>query len=287
MSFIDDSKIESLLQGVVIPSRPAVLTALMEELRKPMANGKRVALLIREDPGLAAGVLKSANSPLFGGGRKIGAVADAIRLLGFGTVLNLVVEVLLRRSIATTDASLARFWDSSLYAATIGAEVAGMLGGTARDTAYTFGLLHDCGIPLLVQRYPNYKDVLAIANDDAERSFTAVEDAAVGTNHAAVGYFLAKSWGLPTSVCKAVMCHHDYTVLTEPAGLDDEARSLVAINLIATYVGGVCLRTNQDAEWPKGREAVAAYLGYSPSELDDFAEDLIDKLESRMADAAV
>lgn len=279
MRTIDDSRIEEALKGVSIPSCPAILTELLGELRKPQANGKRVAQLISQDVGLAAMVVKTANAPLFGSSRQIGSVADAIKLLGFNTVSNLVCEGLLRSAIGTRDASLERFWDSSVHTAAVSAQLAGRLGGSSRETAYTFGLFRDCGIPLLVQRFPDYKQVLGRANDCADRAFTEVEDEALSTNHAVVGYFLARSWGLTDTVSQGILCHHDYALLEDPVGLAVESRALIALNVFAEHIVSHHLRLRQDMEWIKAAERVASFFGTSIDELDDLADDILYQLD--------
>src|SRR5574343_53917 len=90
------------------------------------------------------------------------------------------------------DAAMDRFWESSALTACVSAELARRLRCVRPDVAYTFGLFHDCGIPLLVKRFPQTKEVLAAANAAEERGFTDIEDGLMGTNHAVVGYFLAK-----------------------------------------------------------------------------------------------
>ncbi|HRP23706.1 MAG TPA: HDOD domain-containing protein [Thauera sp.] len=278
--------IEAALKGIHIPSCPNVLAELMAELRQPQVSGKRIAALIGKDVGLAAVVVKSANSPFFGVSRRIASVDEAIRLLGFGTLTNLVQEATLRNAISDRNASLERFWDNSRYTAAASALFARKTGSARPETAYTFGLFHDCGIPLLVQRFDNYKQILGIANQATERWFTAVEDEALDTNHATIGYLLARSWGLTEAVCQGILCHHDYSVLDGDAGLDAEARALIAINVVGEYVAGTHLRTRRDAEWDKGREPVARFLGYSPAELDDIADDLVYAFDCHTRDEA-
>ena len=270
-----EHNLEQAVKGVNIPSCPAVLAQLMDELRQPQVSGKRIAALIGKDVGLAAVVVKSANSPLFGSGRRIGSVDEAIRLLGFGMLTNLVQEALLRSAIAEPGAALERFWDNSRYTAAASAMIARKTGCARPETAYTFGLFHDCGIPLLVKRFPNYKQVLATANQAAGRCFTEIEDEALGTDHATIGYILARSWGLTEAVCQGILCHHDYSVLVEEATLEPASRTLIAVNVVAEYVAGTHLRTRRDAEWDKAREPAAHFLGYSVTELEDLADDII------------
>lgn len=277
----NDKDVELALKGVRIPPCPDILMQLMTELRDPGVSGKQISTLIGRDVGLAAAVVRSANSPLFGAARKLDSIDDAIRMLGFGSLTNIVQEAMLRNAIPDSSATLERFWDNSRYTAAASALLARRTGAVRAETAYTFGLFHDCGIPLLVKRFPDYKRILGVANQTTDRWFTAVEDEAFNTNHATIGYILARSWGLSEAITQAILCHHDYSVLAGDSGLDHEARALIAINVIGEYVAGTHLRTRQDAEWDKGRDAVACFLGMPLTDIEDLAEDVLLALESQ------
>ena len=271
------------LHGIVIPACPAILTRLTEELRSPLINSKTIANLISQDVGIAAMVIRTANSPLVGGGRRIASITDAVKMLGFGSLANLVNEALLQNTITTTGSALERFWDSSRYTAIAAKRLAGIVGRVNPDTAYTFGLFHDCGIPLLMQKYPEYKGVLRKCNEDTSHLFTAIEEDAIDTNHAILGYYLARTWGLADAVTLGILTHHDYAQLEDPRNLNSESHRLVAINVIAEYVASTHLRTIQDAEWRKARDAVAICLGYVQADLDDIAADLIYQFDEALA----
>jgi hypothetical protein len=68
-----EDEIGRLLKGLDIPPCPAILSALMQELRKDEANVGRVARLISQDVALAAGIMKIANSALFAPARQVGS----------------------------------------------------------------------------------------------------------------------------------------------------------------------------------------------------------------------
>ena len=272
------------LRGVAIPACPAILIQLMDELRDPSAiNHKKVAGLVSQDAGISAIVIRTANSPLLGSGHRIASITDAIKILGFDSLTNLVREALLQDSICGNHASLDRFWDNSRYTAVAGKRLASIVGKVNPDTAYTFGLFHDCGIPLLAKRYPEYKDVLRKANSNIERLFTDIEEEALGTNHAIIGYFIARAWGLSDAITQGILNHHDYAQLGNPRNAGSEAHRLIAINVVAEYIASTHLRTVQDAEWARAREAVAICLGYIASDLDDIAEDLIYQFDETLA----
>ncbi|MDR1064347.1 MAG: HDOD domain-containing protein [Azoarcus sp.] len=266
---------KTLLQGITIPPCPAILDRLMAEIKSPLVNNKKIAGLIKQDVGIAAAVIRTANSPLIGGRHRIASITDAVNMLGFKLIANLVNEALLKSTINTNGTPLERFWDSSRYTAIAAKRLATVVGGVNADTAYTFGLFHDCGIPLLTQRYPEYKNILREANQDTQRAFTDIEESALGTSHAILGYYLARTWGLADAVTQGILNHHDYTQLEDPRNLRSETHRLIAINVMAEIVASTHLRTVQDGEWRKAREMVSVCLGYIPTDLDDIVDDMV------------
>ncbi|MDR2015664.1 MAG: HDOD domain-containing protein [Azoarcus sp.] len=271
------------LHGVTIPACPATLTQLMDELNSSHTNSKKIAGLVSQDAGISAIVIRMANSPLVGDGRRVDSIAGAIKTLGFGSLINLVRETLLQNSINADNASLDRFWDNSRYTAIAGKRLASAIGRVNPDTAYTFGLFHDCGIPLLTKRYPEYKSILREANENTNRIFTDIEEEALGTSHAIIGYFLARAWGLADPITLGILLHHDYAQLEDPRNINSETHYLIAINVMAEYVASTHLRTVQDAEWARAREAVSVCLGYVASDLDDITDELIYQFDETLA----
>ena len=90
-------------------------------------------------------------------------------------------------------------WNNSIDVAMTCAAIAKILGITSVDEAYTFGLFHDSGIPLLMEKFENYTQVLKQASTATTRKVTDIENDAFGTNHSVVGYYVAKAWLLRNS----------------------------------------------------------------------------------------
>lgn len=282
MPTINEFQITQLLRGLEIPPCPAVLAELSMEMRRQPANGERIAALIGRDVALAGGVLKIANSPLFANEKRITSVGEAVSLLGLQRLFNMVINELLRKTLTSSELPLRmdRFWDSAAYNACIAAELARHLPGTDPDTAYSFGLCHDGGVPIMMRRFADYKDTLQQANESVGQSFTACEDGRHGTNHTVIGYLMARNWGLPEPVSQAVLVHHDYSIFANDNHLPDETLALVAINFVAERITGLYLRSAADAEWQRGRALVGSFLGMSEEEMGDLIDDLLFRLDS-------
>lgn len=278
-AFPEEKLMQSMLNGVDIPPCPAVLIELDAELKKDMPDQREVGLLISKDVALSGHVMLIANSPAFSTGNKLISVMQAINVLGMQSVFNMVVGHLLKVALASgQDFSLERFWESSALTARVSAELAKRLRCVRPDVAYTFGLFHDCGIPLLMKRFPKTREILAKANACEDRIFTEVEDEELGTNHAVVGYFLSKRWQLPDFISEGVLYHHDYSVLSKPGSVADISRALIAVNVLAEHITRLHNAGADEEEWAKAAASACAYFNLSLGAVDDLIEDLLDWL---------
>jgi HD-like signal output (HDOD) protein len=265
MNDLSIKEAEQLLAGVVIPPRPSVVTAVMEERSRPEPDMQRIAHLVSSDVGLAAAMLKAINSPLYGLRRSVTNIDQAVFLLGMKSVSSLVLGLSLRKAMPTS--GLERFWDSAARTALICSHLTKVLEISSREDAYLFGLFRDCGIPLLIQRFPDYKATLGMANSEHERSFTVVEDERHGTNHAVVGSLLARSWHLPEILREAIRNHHDCEVFN--SSLPADALNLIAVGHVASHIDNALSRLAQDSEWERQRHAVLGQLMLSEADLED------------------
>lgn len=275
MADLTTAEAEKIISSISIPPRPAIVNAVLEERSKSEPDLRRIAQLVSTDVGLAAAVLKTINSPFFGLRRQVTSIEHGVSMLGMKNIGALVISLSLRNAVPTQ--GLDRFWDEAARTALVSAYLAQTLGCGPKEDAHLFGLFHDAGIPLMMRRFPNYRDVLKQANAEPVRSFTDVEDEALGTNHAVVGALLAKGWQLPEHIRLAIGQHHELDIFT--AHLPPESLNLVALAHLAEYIESSSSRLSNDAEWDKRGAAVMAHLMLSQDQFDELARDAQNMLE--------
>ena len=283
MKSYSEAQLSGLLRKLSIPPCPSILMEIAAELRKENSNQQRVAALIRSDVALSAAVLKVINAAGSGVSRKVTSINEAIILLGNQNLVNYVVGDFLKRTLNVSEnQKMERFWDRAAVTAEVCATLSARFGGSNRETAYCFGLFHDCGMLMMMQRYPDYKETLRLANQ-SEAAFTGIEEQKHGADHATIGYLLTRSWGLSDVLSEAIQSHHEYQVLEEGVdhGVSHEACVLIALNLVSEFIVGKHMHSDEDGEWRRGSAQVAAFFGHSLAELDDVVEDVLFELQSR------
>ncbi|HQT27073.1 MAG TPA: HDOD domain-containing protein, partial [Burkholderiales bacterium] len=150
--------------------------------------------------------------------------------------------------------------------ALVSAYIASRLPGISRDEAHTFGLFHNCGMPLLEARFPEYADTVR----NCRSRIAVIEDAHFCTNHATLGYLLTKSWNLPEQICEATQRHHDPTVFGDNAS--GKTPTLVAIAMLANNAYRTFHKLPSEGGWEEDRQLVLDHLGLTELEYDDLIE---------------
>jgi putative nucleotidyltransferase with HDIG domain len=243
-----------------LPPFPWIVTKLLQLFSAPVEDlevGKLVAL-IRADASFASELLRCANSPLYGLQARVASVDHAVTILGLNQVKSLALTVGLGAYLgaALRIAVLRRCWRHSVATALLAEELAAPCGLPA-EQAYTAGLLHDIGRLALLAAHPQrYADLLSQPPADAG-AFAAQERELFGMDHSAAGAWLAREWGFPKELARAVSAEE---------GEPEEAR-FGLLHLIHVSCG------------------LAAGLGFDASEeaAPEQAAELLAKLPSRAA----
>ncbi|MDE3208676.1 MAG: HDOD domain-containing protein, partial [Pseudomonadota bacterium] len=213
-----------LLQGFRIPPRQEMLAKLAAVLAKPNPTLEEMTALIVNDAGLASSVLKTVNSPYYDEAEKIASVGRALEILGRDNLANLVTGLSIRTLSQEQPVQMERFMDTARDVAMISAYLSGRIPGVRADDAYTLGLFHDCGMAVMIQRYPDYKRFLKQANKTDSHSLLKMEEERFNTNHAVISYLVGRCWHLPEHICQVMLVHQDDDVFSRAIekGYSDE-----------------------------------------------------------------
>ena len=272
--FIDESSAAELLKSIAIPPRPTLLIELGRLLQGDDPSPIKLAEVIMKDVAVSAAMLKTVNSPYFALSNKVGNVQQAVQILGATNVRNIVTSLVLRNTLSgTASVSLERFWDSSEKVANIASHICSVLPRAPKNEAYTFGIFRDCGIPILMMRFPDYRETLKLAGGD-DRPMPLVEDERHGTNHVVLGYLVARSWGLSKILCDAIRCHHDIDVFASTDNVPPLAKTLVAVKYLAETLFDIS-RMRENPQWAHVGEETLAYLGLNYEEYEELRDDVL------------
>lgn len=272
-------ELEGILKGITIPSPPQMLVDIQMEMFDPEPSLERVTDAIVTDPGLSGGILKTLRSPFYAMDDEDVSIRQAVLLLGMKTVFSIINMLCLRSEANNEKLSeeqlmfLNRFWDSSADIAIASSLIASRTRSIPEDKAYLLGLFSNAGIALMVQRFEKYADVISSAYSGGEQRIVDTENHYFNTNHAVLGYYMAKSWKVPREICEVIRVHHNAAeLLSDRDEASSSLKDMLAILKLAEHFS--CLHKvlagqDMDYEWQQISEDVLYYLDINEDDYID------------------
>jgi HD-like signal output (HDOD) protein len=207
-----------------------VVTQVIQTVADPRSSVKDLNRIINLDVTLTATILRVANSPLFGFSRKVGSLEQALQVLGFTEVQNLILTKAVFNSFRNVRGSgsfdIRRFWEHAFLCG-LAARLLGKTFGVKGTDVFVAGLIHDIGKLVLYMALPaQFCQIFESAGAAETRTFRA-EQNLIGYGHDKVGMDLLQRWMFPKSLVTAVGFHHrpkeapEYPVLTIAVHLAD------------------------------------------------------------------
>ena len=194
-----------------LPTMPSVATSALSIARDPDAEVEQLCHAIQTDVGIAARVLRVANSAVYGRRTVCKNLRDAVTTVGMRTMQDILSAAALRSVLDLHDPVAQRLWDHALAVAIAAEELARVTGTVRRGGVFIPALFHDVGrIVFFLGDAVSYDAIVRKEIEPGESgSVGAIEREWYGFDHAETGAVLASDWGLPAEFCDAIRWHHD------------------------------------------------------------------------------
>ncbi|HLQ37477.1 MAG TPA: HDOD domain-containing protein [Planctomycetota bacterium] len=247
---------------------PDVVAKAMALVQDPEASLEDFEQLLARDPPLVASVLRLANSPLHGLGRKRDTIREAIVGVGFKGLRGLLLCSTLKRFQGPQYSCYGKdprsLWRHAVSVAAGARALARETGAKASDQEELFvaGLLHDLGKLLLAPFLTAKKHDLTAAREPAH----VVELRELGIDHPEAGGIVAAKWGL-NPMLHAVITHHH--------AVDCPEQFQQAVATVRLADGWATERGQGAGTVAQGEAAVAAdleHLGLQPEDWYEIRE---------------
>jgi HD-like signal output (HDOD) protein len=243
-----------------LPTIPKVVAELINSFNAEDVALPAIAKLLASDAALSAKLLRLANSAYFHVSRTVGTVDEALRMLGFVMVRNLVLGNGMVAAFRNTKGmQLSQFWRYNLYTACAARWLAHHNGDNG-DKAFTLGMMHSIGQLQLhavaaaeVQPLDAQMNVLDAGRADLELQ-------AFGFHYGDVSAALGEIWNFPsllTNTLREIPSPLKATTFNRDAGWIHLAAWRARIEvlefeeeaIIASYPAAVAKRLNLSPDW--------------------------------------
>lgn len=210
-----------------LPSPPDLLLKVRALIADEQTSANDIAELVKQDPHIAARLIKVANCALFGARKHVNSVKSAVARLGLPRVQNLVIGLSIAQNLMKTktqglEVFFNHSWQQSNSVAATSYVLALHKTNIDPEQALLAGMIHNIGTLPLVLRLSHIE---ALKNNP--KVLAMVADVVVPKLYPKAGQLVMKSWNFPSDIINIARSHCD---LNRDAG---DAISLDDIVLIA------------------------------------------------------
>ena len=261
---------DKILQKVsTFPSMPKAAIKLRALISKEDVSIAEIERILRQDPGLAANVLRLANSAFFGIPTKVATLKQAVMLLGVQRFSKIAVGACMNKTMDTAvegyGLSPGGLWLHSIAVSTTAEALAKNMKLAETNDFFTPALLHDIG-KLVLGKFVKAEQPKIDSLVAEGVPFVMAEKEVLKTDHAEIGALILSKWSFPEVLINAVRWHH-YPEGLEHSNLHPE---IVYIANLLCHSSGNCKSDEEQLNMPYS--SVLDRLHIKSEQYAEFAE---------------
>ncbi len=263
---------------------PSVARKVLEMVNNADTSNSQLCSVIEKDQTISASILKIANSAFYGLRQEVTSLNQAIVILGFNALRDLVITVSTKLQYKNFGITEQMMWDHSIGAAIAAKRIAAGRGKDLEEIAFLGGLMHDFGKVVMNNEAPDaYLQVMQDSYNEGIQPMAA-EDNVFGYNHTEIGPLVLSEWGFPPMLIEVLKNHHlNYCSLEDfEDGLAARAVACCHLaNCICKKIG-IGYRTPDDSVDLASLPSVA-FLAIAPDKLDPMLNEIAEAYEAEKA----
>ncbi len=272
-------KLEQLVQQLTsLPMIPSVIVKVNEQASNPQTSALDLARTIMGDQALTARLLRIVNSPFYGFPRNVSTVTEAVTILGFNPVRNLLLSssvVDLLTADETPEFSPIAHWEHSVGTAVAASRIGRYVRHEDQEELFVAALLHDVGKLVLFHCMPKEYATVRKTAQAEDLPLRTAEQRLLGYSHDQVGRLLAERWKLPVRLSETVGYHH------RPDLAQVSKREATIVHTADIIAHAMSYGVGDDDAVPALNQECWETLGFPTASLDT----MIDEIEERYQDA--
>lgn len=193
-------------------SLPDIYYRVGQLLLRDTLDLEAVREILQYDPALVIRLLRLARCKDVGAEPSLDSVSRALSRIEGGQVHDLLlaaVSVETFHRISSNLLDMEDFWHHSVYCGLIAKDLANRCHVLHTERMFTAGLLHDVGLLVLYQEYPEYAAEIRREVGSSKHALIDAERQGLGFSHGELGAALFRTWKLPAIYSEVSRFHHD------------------------------------------------------------------------------
>jgi len=267
----------SILESIKsLPPLPKTIADIDRVYADSESGIKELSKVIEQDPMIVANLLKAANSPLYGFGKEITNVAQAVSLFGMSMTRSIAlgnaVRKLLNVDMQPYGVSSERFAEISAMQATLIQKWYANIDTEKAQKLYLAAFLQETGKILIASDVIKEDEDISFASEiEMSYNIPAVEKSYVGVTSAEVTASIFEHWDFDDEF--VMMIHYSDAPTYAPDNIKEFS---TALNIVKTALAINRPFDDQSINFAlrKARDA-----GYDHEVLEDVIDDMLDMIE--------
>jgi|WetSurMetagenome_2_1015567.scaffolds.fasta_scaffold00471_7 putative nucleotidyltransferase with HDIG domain len=255
---------EKIQRITSLPSLAVIKYQLVKILNKDDASVEDISNIIEHDQALASKIIAIANSAFLGYPGRIGAIEQAVMLLGFDLVRSIALATSIFNVLESRYGNLKHIWAHSYVVAIIAGALCEKIPGNNKSSCYLGGLLHDIGrlvlFSVVVEGAPDgrMRELVYLRGDELLKE----EETVCGCSHPQAAKWFLEYLCFPEEIIAPIETHHRQPVDGLPNSFSN------VIFLAEGLAGIICPNMEHDGEWADGHQALFSQLGLKDADMD-------------------
>lgn len=266
-----------------LPSIPTSVAQILQILDDPDSSAADLSRAISMDQSLTVRILKAVNSAHYGFPRRIDTLDQAVAVLGYRSIRELVLmtslfnEVNVKSGKASLDRSA--FWKHAVGCGLAAKITAKHTGNFEGESVFIAGLLHDIGKVFLdAFLHDEYIRVVEVSQKHGVLLYEA-EEKLLGANHTDFGIWLSEEWNLPHNLTSAIMHHHN-------PGMSTDHYTIVCLVHFGDILDrALNVENSLDYDIPRLDHKAWTALNLSTKTLNAIIDEFLDEMDNLPADS--
>lgn len=212
--------------ALVLPTLPEIALKVRQAADDPEANLHKMGEIISQDPALSLGMLKVANSVVFGRRVKVETVNQAVTRIGLRQIKSIATAMALEQVFVSKNEFISSFmkksWNKTINVASVAIALMNKYlkshkhDGLALDTLTLAALVHNIGVLPILTEAEHHQDIFA--------NPTFLQQAIIKLS-SKVGAAVSNAWGFSDEFTSIISDWSDLTILPQEASYIDFIRA--------------------------------------------------------------
>jgi len=194
-----------------IPALPDNIKEIRVLIKDPDSEIKEIARSISRDPGLAASIMKLANSAGYVTMNRLETIDEAVKIIGIKGINTLLIATGVQKVVETRYKRYEAVWNDSYKRAFYAQLITKRINESSKlgDQVYLSALLADIGKIVMLSLQNNVIEKIKKINGfKGMLDSTLIEEISLGISHSSLGAMICKKWNFNESLIRTIELHH-------------------------------------------------------------------------------